>query len=70
MVVRELPTFSQGMCYVIEHKKGFLPDTIAGEVKITVQAMPDTEIEDLNVWLTSQYDYLGVVNGSSDSEPF
>ena len=58
------------MCYVIEHKNSFIPDQEWTRLKITVQAMPGIEMEDLNLWLTSQYDYLGVENGNWDTKPF
>ena len=56
------------MCYVIEFIENFQPDQY---VKITVKRISDIDAHELNVWLTTRFDYLGVIHNSwGDIKPF
>ena len=48
----ELPTFYDGMCYIIEPKQAFQLMTIV------IEKQENKEIDSANVMLTSDYEYL------------
>ena len=56
------------MCYVIE----FVDDFEPGQgMQITIKTLPHIDVKKLNVWVTSQYDYLGVaVDQWDEKRPF
>ena len=67
-VVRELPSFQNGMCYVIE----FIDDFVPGQkMKITTEILPHIDVKELNVFITSQFDYVGIaVEQWDENRPF
>ena len=61
--MRELPTFLNGMCYVIEFIGDFKP---LQQVKVTVKTLSNVDVKELNVWVLGQYDYVGVATDHWD----
>ena len=56
------------MCYVIEFIDDFVTEQ---KFKITTEALPDTEVRELNAWITSQFDYVGIaVTQWDEHRPF
>ena len=54
------------MCYVIE----FI-DLFKKKVKITVKKSSHVDVKELNVWMTAQFDYLGVTHTYwGENKPF
>ena len=55
------------MCYIIEFTNNFQPGQT---VTITVKTLSHISVKEMNVYLTAQYDYLGVANdGWPDYRP-
>ena len=62
--VRELPSFTDGMCYLIQSNLTLIADGNQGdELIITAKKLPkQNDIRELNVWLTDDYDYLAATH--------
>ena len=55
------------MCYTIEFTNNFKPGQT---VTITVKTLPHISVKEMNVYLTAQYDFLGVaLNAWADNRP-
>ena len=48
------------MCYIIEFTNNFKPGQT---VAIMVKTLPHISVKELNVYVTAQYDFLGVAHG-------
>ena len=56
------------MCYVIEFIDNF---KYGQRVKITVKTLSHVNVKKLNVWVTAQYDYMGIaVDQWDETRPF
>ena len=56
------------MCYVIEFIDEFLPGQ---QMKITTETLPHIDAKELNVLVTSKFDYFGIAVGQWDEKrPF
>ena len=56
------------MCYVIEFIDDFQPGQ---KMKITTEILPHIDVKELNVWITSQFDYVGIaVDQWDENRPF
>ena len=54
--MKELPSFANGMCYIIKHKQSFVFNSIT----VTIEKK-NIDIGHLKVWLTSDYDFLEAI---------
>ena len=59
--MKELPSFANGMCYIIKHKQSFVFESIT----VTIEKK-NVDIGDLKVWLTSNYDFLRAIQEGND----
>ena len=57
IMVKELPTFYNGMCYVIEYKHPFNGNEVLPEMGVTV-VKTNEDLDYVKVWLTTDHDYL------------
>ena len=56
------------MCYVVEFIEDFIPGQ---KMKLTVNTLPHIDVKELSVWITSQFDYLGIAaNTWDENRPF
>ena len=58
IAVYELPSFHNGLCYVIETNIYF--NDFSQEIWITVEKNEEDELKGISIWLTNEYEYLGV----------
>ena len=57
MEVKELPTFHEGMCYVIELKDKYI---LKNSMTLTVEKNEEIKLDYIKWTMTSDHDYLGV----------
>ena len=57
IMVKELPTFYNGMCYVIEYKHPFNANDVLPEMGVTI-VKTNKDLDYVKLWLTTDYDYL------------
>ena len=62
MIVKELPTFWNGMCYVIECKIPFHPINSDQLQLMWITVEKNSDIKEVDVRLTSQYEYLSITH--------
>ena len=59
--MKELPSFSNGMCYIIKHKQSF----VLNSMTVTIEKK-NVDIGHLKVWLTSNFDFLRAIQDEHD----
>ena len=70
-IVKELPSFHNGMCYIIECRVPFDPNNPVSIYSMWLTIEKTANIKGINVWMTSQYDYLSITHISRfDHSPF
>jgi hypothetical protein len=57
IMLKELPTFYNGMCYVIEYKHPFNANDVLPEMGVTI-VKTNKDLDYVKLWLTTDYDYL------------
>ena len=55
--MKELPTFKEGMCYVLELKDSYI---LSQSLSLTVEKNEDIKMDYVKWTMTSDHDYLGV----------
>ena len=63
-MLRELPSFYRGLCYIIEHTQTLT--TMAEKITVTIEKKV-MDIEFVKAWITSDYDYLDAIHTRSMS---
>ena len=64
-----MPTFHKGMCYIIEFNEQIFASVL--QMTVTIEKK-DMTIETVNVWITSDHDFLDAVHTEffQDLTPF